>query len=72
MNRKPNSIGGRKNNLINQPEALLFVDNSGTYYAGELLTNPQVEQLRRTHKISEIIWESGKTVCTKVTNYSAK
>gem|GEM_PF-3093071 len=40
--------------LRTQPEALLVTDTSGTYYAGELLTDFQVAQLYKTHKISRI------------------
>ncbi|MBA4058390.1 MAG: hypothetical protein C0490_26970 [Marivirga sp.] len=57
MERKFQSIGHSGNKKITKPEALVFVDNTGSYYAGELLTDPEVEQLRNTHKVSEIIWE---------------
>lgn len=57
MDRKFQFIALPGNKQITKPEALLFVDATGCYYAGERLTEPEVELLRITHKVSEIIWE---------------
>lgn len=63
MNSKVQLFGHPVNKQITRPEALLFIDNTGNYYAGALLTDWEVEQLRNTHKVSEIIWDGRQTLC---------
>lgn len=63
MDSNVQSIGHSGNKQTAKPEALLFVDNTGNYYAGALLTDPEVEQLRNTHKVSEIILDGRQSLC---------
>jgi hypothetical protein len=56
MNRQLQPYGHSGGDEITKPDALLVVDSTGSYYAGERLSDREVEQLRFTHKVSEIIW----------------
>jgi hypothetical protein len=42
--------------LLRKPEAILFKDESGIYFAGSLLTESEYTALQRSHAVRVITW----------------
>lgn len=47
-------------NFLRKPETIVFVDSSGTYHAGALLSKQEERRLRSSYKVIEIRFQ-GKT-----------
>lgn len=40
--------------LLRRPDAVIFSDATGSYFAGDLLTGEQLKKLRSTHQVIEV------------------